>query len=82
MLNALQDFIPSMDGIIDYQRLGSPEALAQELRRLSANDTAYLQKFEWKKHPESWSKSFQSILQGYKTNPVHSQCKLCQVCCY
>ena len=72
------DFIPSVDGIIDYQALGgTPQGLAAELRRLSANDTAYLEKFQWREHPESWGEGFRGLLQQSKK--PHPQCQLCQV---
>ena len=74
----IQEFIPSVDGIIDYRVLGSPEKLAHELRRLSANESAYQEKFQWQKHPESWSKAFKNI-QARSREGVHTQCQLCQV---
>ena len=74
----IQEFIPSMDAIIDYRALGSPEALAVELRRLSANETAYLEKFAWQKRPQTWGKEFLGILAHAKKD-THTQCQLCQV---
>lgn len=74
----IHEFIPSMDAIIDYNAFGTPEALAQELRRLSSNRTAYLEKFDWQKRPETWGKEFLGILATSKAD-THTQCQLCQV---
>jgi len=67
-----------MDGVIDYRALGSPEALAAELRRLSEDDAAYARMFEWQKHPERWAREFLDI-QAQAAEGVHTQCRLCQV---
>lgn len=74
----INEFIPTMDSIIDFQAYGSAELLAQELHRLSANQTAYLEKFEWQKHPERWGKEFNQ-LQLHSKKESHTQCQLCQV---
>ena len=74
-----REFIPSMEGILDYRTLGgTPEALAAELRRLSEDDAAYARKFEWQKHPESWGQEFKEI-HAQALKGVHTQCQVCQV---
>ena len=74
----IADFVPTIDAIVDYTRLGSPEALAAELLRLSANETAYLEKMRWREHPESWGVAFRDMISKSKSG-VHSQCQVCQV---
>ena len=74
----INEFIPTMDSVIDFQAYGSAELLAQELHRLSSNQTAYLEKFEWQKHPERWGKEFNQ-LQLHSKKESHTQCQLCQV---
>ena len=74
----IQEFIPTMDSIIDFREFGSAELLAEELRRLSSNETAYMEKFEWQKHPETWGKEFNQ-LQAHAKKESHTQCQLCQV---
>lgn len=42
------DFIPDRNAIIDYAKLGSPEALKAELERLAFDREAYEGKLRWK----------------------------------
>lgn len=74
----IAEFVPTPDSIIDYQQLGSPEALAAELRRLSADDVSYLDKLSFRSHRETWGKEFTAIAASAAQN-VHTQCQLCQV---
>lgn len=68
-----------MEGIIDYKAFGSAEKLAIELQRLSANKSAYSQKFAWQKQLETWSEGFANM-RAKSLGGVHTQCQLCQVC--
>ena len=45
----IEDFIPLPDAIIDYEKLGSPEALATKINFLMHNKTAYEEHFRYKK---------------------------------
>jgi hypothetical protein len=47
----VNEYIPDMEGIIDYSQLRSPSALLTELERLANNQTAYEQKLAWKQMP-------------------------------
>jgi alpha-1,3-fucosyltransferase 10 len=47
----VDEYVPDMEGIIDYAQLRSPAALLTELERLANNQTAYEQKLAWKQMP-------------------------------
>lgn len=44
----IEDYVPDSNAIINYARLGSPEALKAELERLAADQESYEQKLLWK----------------------------------
>lgn len=46
------DYIPDSNAIVDYAKLGSPEALKQELERLASDQEAYEEKLMWKRKGE------------------------------
>lgn len=73
----IEDYVPTPDAIIDYAKLGSVEALAEELRRLSADNEAYTAHFRWRDQPETWGKRFQDIVETAAAD-VHTQCRVCQ----
>lgn len=77
----IREFIPSMDAIVDYNAFRTPQALAEELRRLSSNETAYMEKFAWQQRPETWGQEFLEIMSRSMTD-THTQCQLCQVSCF
>lgn len=73
----IADFVPDVNGIIDYRNFGSPAALLEELMRLSNDDAAYEAAMAWHYRPRSQlSPQFQRFLE--RAGEPHTQCRLCR----
>ncbi|PNW69860.1 hypothetical protein CHLRE_18g749697v5 [Chlamydomonas reinhardtii] len=74
------DFLPDPDAIIDYNRLGSPEALNKELHRLATDRDAYEAKLAWKSRKwEELAPSFLRMVERSHVRQPHSRCQLCRL---
>eukprot|EP00201_Polytomella_parva_P004436 CAMPEP_0175076986 /NCGR_PEP_ID=MMETSP0052_2-20121109/23091_1 /TAXON_ID=51329 ORGANISM="Polytomella parva, Strain SAG 63-3" /NCGR_SAMPLE_ID=MMETSP0052_2 /ASSEMBLY_ACC=CAM_ASM_000194 /LENGTH=324 /DNA_ID=CAMNT_0016346305 /DNA_START=675 /DNA_END=1649 /DNA_ORIENTATION=- len=74
------DQLPDPNAIIDYSKLGSPEALMKEIIRLNEDDEAYNAKLMWKyKDFNELSENFQSFAMRSHIFKPHSRCQICQV---
>jgi len=72
------DYVPSPDSIIDYRQLKTPEALADYLDILVANDTLYAKHLEWRYMPLSkLSPGYQQLVRLARGE--HSQCNMCKL---
>ena len=74
----IADFLPHAESIIDYQKLGSPEALLAELLRINANPHEWRSRVAWRTRP------IHDLQPGYRrlvelSESQHSQCRLCGV---
>lgn len=60
----IHDFIPDNNSIVDYAKLGSPEALRDELERLASDEVAYTTKLVWKTRSSgTWNQGTVQCLQ-------------------
>ncbi|GLC36243.1 hypothetical protein PLESTB_001364700 [Pleodorina starrii] len=74
------EFLPDPEAIIDYSKLGSPEALMTELERLANDKAAYEAKLAWKYRKwEELSPSFLAMTERSHVRQPHSRCQLCRV---
>lgn len=74
----IDDYWPHPDSIVDYRKLGSPEALEAELLRLMHDPQAYEAKLAWKKLPlRDLSPGFLRYVDDIMDE--HTQCKLCRI---
>ncbi|GLI70403.1 hypothetical protein VaNZ11_015123 [Volvox africanus] len=74
------DFLPDPDAIIDYKKLGTPQALMAELERLSNDKSAYEAKLAWKYRKwEELSPSFLAMTERSHVRQPHTRCQLCRV---
>jgi hypothetical protein len=79
--NVVEDFLPSPNSAIVYDPNNgwTPEKLAEELKRLSANDKAYEEMLAWRYKPLSeLSLGFQRLVAETRDKPK-TECQLCQV---
>ncbi len=76
--NIVADFLPDPMAVILYSNeTMTPRLLADELKRLEANDTAYEEHFAWRKRPlEEQAPGFQRLV-GLTKLP-RAECQLCQ----
>ncbi len=76
--NIVADFLPDPMAVILYNKeTMTPATLANELKRLEANDTAYEEHFAWRKRPlEEQAPGFQR--QMGLTKLPSTMCQLCQ----
>ncbi len=76
--NIVADFLPDPMAVILYNKeTMTPATLANELKRLEANDTAYEEHFAWRKRPlEEQAPGFQRLM-GLTKLP-RPECQLCQ----
>lgn len=59
----IYDYIPHNSSIVDYQQLGSPERLMEELEHLASNRAAYEAKLAWKTWDSSrWNPGESSLV--------------------
>lgn len=77
--NIITDFLPLPNAAIAYDPLtSSPAKLAEELRRLARNETAYNEAMEWRTLPlNELSKGYQRLHDIWATRP-RLECQLCQ----
>lgn len=76
----IADFLPDPDAIIDYHKLGSPEALLKELQRLANDKEAYEAKLAWKKRRwEDLSPGFLKMTRISHVHNPHTRCQLCRL---
>ncbi|GFR51153.1 hypothetical protein Agub_g13508 [Astrephomene gubernaculifera] len=76
----IAEFLPDPEAIIDYNKLGSPEALMKELERLASDKAAYEAKLSWKsRRLEQQSADFQAKVVGSAERQPHTRCQLCRV---
>ena len=75
----IQEHLPAPNAVIDYLRLGgTPEALAAEVRRLTADKTAYEAAMEWRRAPlEALGQGYQRLVASARAE--HSQCQVCKL---
>lgn len=72
------DFVPSPNAIIDWRRFnGSAAALAEELNRLNANETAYMETHAWRKADAGWSPAFKALRARLAVE--ETQCHQCRL---
>lgn len=79
--NIIEDFLPSPNSAIVYdpKKGWTPEKLAEELKRLSADDKAYDEMLAWRSKPLSeLSPGFQRLVAETRDKPK-TECQLCQV---
>lgn len=70
------DYIPDSNAIIDYAKLGTPEALKAELERLASDREAYEGKLRWKVAAERhWTPGFRGLLAYSEQHPLCGLCK-------
>jgi hypothetical protein len=73
----IKDFVPDINGLIDYSEFGSPEALVEELERLSSDHVAYNAKLAWRERPKTtWSTGFRKLMKVAEGGPT--ECQVCQ----
>lgn len=74
------DYIPDNNSIINFDVLGTPEALKDELEILAHNDSAYLEKLAWKIQPlTKWNLGKCSLVpccMKHHTTPVTQRLSL------
>ena len=75
----IEDFIPLSSSIIDYQKLGSPEALAAKINQLMHNKTAYEHHFRYKKMPLKDLASRYLRTRSLVDSIYGSECRMCMV---
>lgn len=75
----IDDFIPHPSAVIHYMRIGgTAQALANELRRLNSNETAYMEHHLWRALPQtSWTPAFRK-LHAY-TEETQPYCDICRL---
>eukprot|EP01097_Dermamoeba_algensis_P011329 TRINITY_DN8765_c0_g1_i1.p1 TRINITY_DN8765_c0_g1~~TRINITY_DN8765_c0_g1_i1.p1 ORF type:complete len:124 (-),score=20.76 TRINITY_DN8765_c0_g1_i1:56-427(-) len=65
-------YAPTNKSVININDFKSPKELADFLKYLDSNDTAYEEYLSWKK--TGYSQSFKKLVD---LNAVHSRCRLC-----
>ncbi|PNH04227.1 putative fucosyltransferase-like protein, partial [Tetrabaena socialis] len=76
----VDEFLPDPEAIINYHKLGSPEALNKELERLASDRGAYEAKLAWKfKAWKDLAPAFLAMTERSHVRKPHSRCQICQL---
>jgi hypothetical protein len=73
----IEEYLPSVDAIIDLRNYPTPESLAEKLRLVATNDDAYNQMHAWRyEDPYTWPLAFRNLIREVSEDMKGSLCNV------